>query len=176
MFVSNKGKRESFRKPNKRRSYLSGQNSVGFSSPWSPLCFMTILLCHVTSWSFLRAETMSSYVSIQGPWKFMVTSQILTHLDCWLKANNFWGQRGKTTRLSCCILKSSSRSKWILGIWAAACVCCPRQKCTWREMLNDNSCNHPCLKGCYCPQKYRQQHLTGNNKTKRKGGTTAHPG
>lgn len=109
--------------------------------PLITLCFMTISFWHVTSWSFPRAETMSSYVSIQGPWKFMVTSQILTHLDCWLKANNFWGQWGKTTRLSCCILKSSSCSKWILG------SSCPSQKCTWREMLNDNSCNHPCLKG-----------------------------
>lgn len=122
----------------------------------------------VMTHDFLRAGIMSSYVSIQGPWKFMVTSQILTHLDCWVKANNFWGQWGKTTRLSCCILKSSSRSKWILGIWAAACVCCPRQKCTWREMLNDDSCNHPCLKGCYCPQKYRQQHPTGKNKKKKR--------
>lgn len=114
VFVSNKGEREIFRKPNKR-SYLSGYNSVGFSSPWLPLCFMTISLWHMTSQSFLRVEVVSSYVSIQGPWKFMVTSQILTHLDCWLKANNFWGQWGKTTRLSCCILKSSPRSKWILA-------------------------------------------------------------
>lgn len=142
----------------------------------TPVFYDHFQLWHMTSWSFLRAGIMSSYVSIQGPWKFMVTSQLLMHLDCWVKANNFWGQWGKTTRLSCCMLKSSSRSKWILGIWAAACVCCPRQKCTWREMLDNDSCNHPCLKGCYCPQKYRQQHPTGNNKKKRKRGTTAHPG
>lgn len=138
MFVSNKGEREIFRKPNKRRSYLSGYNSVGFSSPRLPLCFMTISLWHMISQSSLRVEVMSSFVSIQGPWKFTVSSQILTHLVCWLKANNFWGQWGKTTPLSCCMLKSSSRSKWILAfeqqpVSAAPDKSAPGERC-WTTM------------------------------------------
>lgn len=43
-----------------------------------------------------------------------------------------------------------------------------RQKGTWREMLNDDGCNHPGLKRLLQATEWRQQHSTEKKKKKEK--------